>query len=59
MICHCTDPECRECGGGCTEDSALRVYRIGKDTDEGTPMCEQCADEACRSGTYSEDPAEL
>jgi hypothetical protein len=53
MLCKCSDPGC-PCKGKCQQPSATELYRVDMDDTTGTVMCESCADDAMRSGLFTD-----
>lgn len=53
LLCHCSDPGCRACGGECGCDSTTTLYRVDMDDETGTPFCDGCAEDAMESGLFT------
>jgi len=53
--CECSDPGCpvHEGSDFCANKSTQRLHRIDMDDEEGTRMCEACAEDACASGVFA------
>jgi hypothetical protein len=55
LPCRCTDPQCSFCQGHCGEEATGILYRIDMEDATGTPMCDDCAEDAMSSGVFATD----
>lgn len=42
----------------CPEMSFRTLYRVDMEDNSGTPMCEECSNDAYGSGLFDEEPAQ-
>ena len=52
--CECSDPACPNCEGRCTMPSDVILYRVDMDDETGTAFCEECAEDAYKSGLFTD-----
>lgn len=52
--CECTDPGCPCCKGHCPKKGALTLYRVDIHDVTGTRFCAGCAEDAWKSGLFTE-----
>ncbi len=53
-LCQCVDRGCPHCKGGCPDKATVIVYRSDMDDANGTPMCDDCANDAIDSGVFTD-----
>lgn len=54
--CLCKDPNCPICKGKCHKRAKFVVYCLDMEDKTGTPMCEECTDDAMYSGIFDYEP---
>jgi len=52
LKCGCADPGCPACHAHCNHDADCIAFRIDMTDILGTPMCDDCADDALKSGVF-------
>lgn len=50
--CECSDPGCPMCHGKCGHDADCIAFRSDMEDRTGTPMCDDCAEDALQSGVF-------
>lgn len=53
LTCMDADPNCPVCHGQCQNKATIKLYRIDMEDNYGTPMCENCSNDAFESGVFS------
>jgi len=54
-ICLCVDPYCPACKGDCTRRAKTVLRRGDMEDTTGTPMCNECAEDALSYGIFFTD----